>query len=423
MQTRFPRLSLLTSAFLILAFTVAAVPPALSEQPSLAVLPFANLSGDAAQDYVSNVVTDNTVKTLAKVGDLFVVAGGSPAPNQDKPPPGVAKELDVRYVLHGGVEQSSDRVHMTATLSDTAGDKTLWSEDYERDLQEVFDLQDEITRRVVTSLGVQLTPEEQQRIWHRQTSDLEAYRAYLEGREHYFRFTKSDLAEAQKLYQKALARDPDFALAWTALASAYIDQANYQWVEDPAAAWASAAEAAQKALAIDESNAYALSVLGSIEEHQGDPAKAVALSEKAAAFAPNDAWMNARLGARLAQSAGKPKEGLDLITKGMRLNRAHPAVFLEFSGWAYYTLGDYDQALAAFEEYHKRSPDDTDGDVEIIYTSATMGQLEKAKAAVAELLEKHPDFTIEGYSSINRFKDPEVVKLIRDNTAKAGLPQ
>ena len=107
----------------------------------------------------------------------------------------------------------------------------------------------------------------------------------------------------------------------------------------------------------------------------------------------------------------------------MRLSRPYPAVFLEYSGWAYYTLGDYDKALAAFEEYHKRSPDDTDGYVEIIYTSATIGRLEDAKAMVAELLEKHPDFTIEGYSMFRRFKDPAVAKLIRDNTAKAGLPQ
>jgi TolB-like protein len=413
----------LGAAFLVLTLTAATSSPAAAEQPTLAVLPFANLSGDPAQDDLSEVVTDNTVKILSKVGGLFVVTGGSAVVSQDKPLPDVAKELDVRYVLQGGVQQSGDSVKMTAELIDSGNEKTVWSEDYERKLKAIFDIQDEITRQVATSLGVQLTPEEQQRIWHRQTSDLEAYQAYLKGREHYLVFTKDDMAEAQRLYQKALALDPEFATAWAGLGSTHIDQANYQWVKDPAAAWASATEAGLKALAIDESNAYALSVLASIEDHRGDPVKAVALSEKAAAFAPNDAWMNARLGARLVQSAGKPKEGLDLINKGMRLNHAHPAVFIEFAGWAYYTLGDYDQALAAFEEYHKRSPDDTDGDVEIVYTSATMGQLEKAKAGVAELLEKHPDFTIDGYSSINRFKDPAVVKLIRDNTAKAGLPQ
>jgi adenylate cyclase len=154
------------AGFFILSLTAAAVPGVAAEQPSVAVLPFANLSGDAAQDYLSNVVTDNTVKTLAKVGELFVVAGGSPA-SQEKPLPEVAKELDVRYILQGGVQQSGDLVKMTATLSDATGDKTLWSEDYERELKAVFDLQDEITRRVVTSLGVQLTPEEQQRVWHR----------------------------------------------------------------------------------------------------------------------------------------------------------------------------------------------------------------------------------------------------------------
>jgi adenylate cyclase len=423
MQTHLLRPWFVSAAFLILTFNIAAAPPAASAQPALAVLPFANLSGNAEQDDLSKIVTDNTVKILAKIGGLLVVAGDSPVPGQDKPLPDLAKELDVRYVLQGGVRQSGDRVQMTATLSDLAGNQTLWSQNYERELNAVFDLQDQITRQIVTSLGVQLTAEEQQRIWHRQTSDLEAYRAYLQGRERFLLFTKSDMAEAQKLYQKALARDPQFALAWAGLGSTYIDQASYRWVDDPAAAWTSATEAAQKALAADDSNAYALSVLGSVEESRGDPAKAIALSEKAAAFAPNDAWMNARLGARLVQTGGKPKEGLDLITKAMRLSRSYPAVFIEFSGWAYYTLGDYDKALAAFEEYHKRSPDDTDGNVEMIYTSATMDQLENAKMMVAELLEKHPDFTIEGYSSIHLFKDPVINKLIRDNAAKAGLPR
>jgi adenylate cyclase len=245
----------------------------------------------------------------------------------------------------------------------------------------------------------------------------------LQGREHYLRFTRSDSAEAQKLYEKALTLDPDFATAWAFLGSTHAGQARYQWVEDTGAAWARATEAAQKAVAIDDSNPYALSSLANIEESRGDPAKAVALTEKAAAFAPSDANINAALGERLILIAAKPKEGLDFVTKAMRLNRSYPDWFVEATGWANYALGDYDKALAAFEEYHKRNPDDTDGFVEIIYTSATMGQLEEAKTKLAELLEGHPDFSIEGYSPLNHFKDPEVIKLIRDNTAKAGLPQ
>jgi adenylate cyclase len=425
MQTHLLGRSLLTTAFLVLTFTVTPIAEraAAAEQPSLAVLPFTNLSGDAAQDDLSKVVNHNTLNILSKVGGLLVVAGGSPSTGQDKPLPEVAKELDVRYVLQGGLRRSGDRLHMTAALADTESDKTMWPEDYERELEAVFDLQDEITRQVVTSLGVRLTPEEQQRIWRRQTNDLDAYRAYLQGREYFLRFTKSDMVEAQKLYEKALALDPNFATAWAGLGSTYHEQANYQWAEDTAAARARADEAAQKALAIDEFNPRALTLLGYIEESRGNLPQAIALAEKAVAFAPSDPGMNFDVGARLTLAAGKPKEGLDLITKAMRLNRSHPAVFLEGAGWAYYSLGDYDRALAAFQEYHKRNPDDTDGNVEIIYTSATLGRLEQAKAMVTELVEKHPDFTIEGYSVLSRFKDPAVAKLIRENTAKAGLPQ
>jgi adenylate cyclase len=423
MQTRLLTRSLLGAAVLVLAFNVATTPPAASEQPAIAVLPFTNLSGDAAQDYLSTVVSDNTVKILSKVGGLFVVAGGAAAAGQDKPLPEVAKELDVRYVLQGGVQQSGDRVHMTATLSDATGDKTLWSENYERELTAIFDLQDAITRQVVTSLGVQLTPEEQQRTWRRQTNNLQAYQAYLQAREYFFTFEKSDMVEAQKLYEKALSLDPNFATAVVALGQTHVEQARAQWVEDIDAAWTHATEAAERALAIDEANPYAFSLLGHIEASRGDPRKSVALAEKAVALAPSDADMNAVLGWRLNLIAAKPKEGLELITKAMRLNRAYPDWFVEAAGQANYSLGDYDKALAAFQEYHKRNPDDTDGYVEIIYTSATAGRLEEAKTTVAELLEKHPDFTVEGYSVLTSFKDPAVNKLIRDNTAKAGLPQ
>jgi adenylate cyclase len=422
MHTHHLRRSLLIAPSLILAFTVTPVAERLAaaEQPAMTVLPFANLSGDAAQDDLSKVVTDNTVNTLSKVGDLLVVAGG--ASNQDKPLPEIAKEFDVRYVLQGGVQQSGDSVKMTATLSDAESDKTLWSKDFEGELKSIFDIQDEITRQVVTSLGVQLTPEEQQRVWRRQTNNLDAYQARLQGRELFLNFTKSDNAEARKLFEQALALDPNFANAWAALGLTHFVDAGYQWVGDTDAAWTRATEAGQKALAADDSNARAFMLLGNIESARGDPAEAVALGEKAAAFAPNDPEINADLGALLTLVGGKPKEGLESITKAIRLNPSHPW-FPEAAGWANYSLGDYDEALAAFEEYHKRSPDDTDGYVELIYTSATMGQLEDAKALVAELLGKHPDFTLEGYTSIHRFKDPAVVKLIRDNTAKAGLPQ
>jgi adenylate cyclase len=423
MQTYLPARPVLAAVPLILIFSAANISAAAADQPAIAVLPFANLSGDAAQDDLSNVVTDNTTKILSKVGGLVVVTGGPPAAGQAKPLPEVAKELDVRYVLQGGVQQSGDRVHMTATLSDAAGDKTLWSQNYERELKAVFDLQDDITRQVVTSLGVQLTPDEQQRIWHRQTNDLEAYQAYLRGREHHMRFTKDDNAQAQKLYNKALALDPNFALAWAFLAETYWLEAQYQWVENSDAAWASATDAAQKALAADESNPYAFTQLGFIEAFRGDPTKAVALAEKAAALAPSDATINAVLGWRLNLIAAKPKEGLESITRAMRLDRSYPDWFMEAAGQANYSLGDYDKALAAFQEYRQREPDDTDGYVEIVYTLATAGRLEEAKATVAELLKKHPDFTIEGYSALSSFKDPAVAKLIRDNAAKAGLPQ
>ena len=211
--------------------------------------------------------------------------------------------------------------------------------------------------------------------------------------------------------------------AWAFLGQTQVLQASYQWVDDTAAAWARAAEAAQRALAADGSDPYAFALLGYIEQSQGEAADAVAFAEKAAALAPSDATLNANLGAVLTLFGARPKEGLDLITKAMRLSDPHPDWFLEAAGWAHYTLGDYERALAAFDEYHKRNPDDTDGYVEMIYTSATLGRLDAARATVRELLEKNPGFTLEGYSMMSKFKDPAVAKLIRDNAAKAGLRQ
>ena len=157
------------------------------------------------------------------------------------------------------------------------------------ELKAIFVVQDEITRQVVTSLEVQLTPEEQQRIWRRQTSDVEAYRAVLQGRERYLRFTRSDSAEAQKLYEKALTLAPDFATAWAFLGSTHAGQARYQWVEDTDAAWARATEAAKKAVAIDDSNPYALSSLANIEEISGRSREGSRADGKGGRLCPSDA--------------------------------------------------------------------------------------------------------------------------------------
>jgi adenylate cyclase len=236
---------------------------ALPLKPSIAVLPFVNMSADPTQDYFSDGMTDTLITDLSKLAGLFVIARNSTFVYKGKAikPQQVSQELGVRYVLEGSVQKAEARVRIIVQLVDAATGHHLWAERYDRELKDIFTLQDELTRRVVGALQVKLTTQEQGRLGRVPTENLAAYDYYLRGKEYWERATQEANGQARQLFEHAIALDPQFALAYTGLGLTYLREWLWGWSYDPHTL-DQAVELAQKARALDDTLPEAHTVLG-----------------------------------------------------------------------------------------------------------------------------------------------------------------
>lgn len=252
----------------------------LPDKPSIVVLPFTNMSGDPGQEYFSDGITEDITTDLSKVSSLFVIARNSAFSYKGKSPKvqEVSREMGVRYVLEGSVRKSDNQIRITAQLIDATTGGHLWSERYDRFLQDIFALQDEIRQKIVFALKVKLTPEEQERFKSFPTGNLDAYDYLLRGRESFFRLTKEANAQAQQMYDKAIELDPQYAAAYAALGSSHFLDWAFQWSQNPPQTLEHAFTLAQKAVALDDSLPYAHSELGREDEARAEAAEARRIS-------------------------------------------------------------------------------------------------------------------------------------------------
>ena len=400
----------------------------LPDRPSIAVLPFDNMSGDPKQDYFSDGMTESLITTLSKIPQLFVIARNSTFTYKGKAVSikQVAEELGVRYVLEGSVQRSGDRVRINAQLIDALTGHHLWAEQYDRQATDIFELQDDINRHVMTEVEVNLTEGEIRRVWHRQTNNLEAYQLHLQGQKLSRRFTRPDMKAAQQLYEKAIALDKNFATAWAGLGWCYMNYVRKNWVEDIEDARNKAREFAQTALTYDSTDPRALLLLTDLHLDQGEIDDGKVYLEKAMASNPNNTLVYFFYGDILV-NWGEFERGLEFVQKAIRLSPHHPSFYVWSLGKAYYWLEDYDKAIAALETYVNSYTSKTAWTyIDLAYTYAGDGQLEKAQQVVNEILKRDPEFSISRYKTSYRvkwYKDPAMVERVLNDLRKAGLPE
>jgi adenylate cyclase len=390
----------------------------LPEKPSLAVLPFDNMSGDSKQDYFSDGITESIITALSNVSNLFVIARNSTFTYKGKQVKvqQVAEELGVRYVLEGSVQRSGDRVRITAQLIDALKGHHLWAEQYDRRFGDIFVLQDDITEK--------LTGGEQARVRREHTENPEAYEYWLRGREIYRSFTKEDNAQARKLYEKAAEMDPNNSFIWIGIGWTHYRDGRFGWTDTPTRSLALAEELAQKILAVDDYSAQAYALLSSVYMTKRQNDKAVAYGEKALALAPNLADMTAAVAASFMYS-GRPEEAIELVKKAMRLSPYYPAWYLAVLGIAYRLTGQYKEAITLLESWRARAnPRSAVPHLYLAFTYEEAGRGEEAQVAVAEVLKRKPKASIAGYLKANTFpyKDPADIERVIDSLRKAGLP-
>ena len=394
----------------------------LPDKPSIAVLPFVNMSDDPKQEFFSDGMTEEIITALSKSPYLFVIARQSTFTYKGKPVKvkQVSEELGVRYVLEGSVRRSEEKVRITAQLIDAMTGYHLWAERYDRELKEIFALQDEIALKILKTVHEKLQPADHARVLGKGARNLEAFLKAMEAREHFFRITPEDNAMARNLYEEAIALDPEYAFAYVALAFTHMADIWFDTSEFPKESVRRAIELAEKAIALDESEAAGHADLGFLYAFTGQFDKAIAHVERALALDPNSFAILQNSAAALAY-AGRPEEAILLLHKAIRLNPSASVLCSYFLSAAYSMLGRFDEAVEQAKKTIEREPKNQFIYLALVSACIFAGREEEARAAAAEVLRIKPAFSVEQIRRILPYKDKSFVDRLIDAWRKAGL--
>lgn len=389
-------------------------------QPSIAVLPFENLSGDAAQDYFADGITEDMTLALGRFSDLSVVAPEAVREYKGRAlkPGELGSDLGVRYALQGSVRRDGDRVRVTATLSDAMTGVQLWSDRYDGEVKDVFAVQDDITQEVVGALAIKLSHIERQRSLAKPPENLQAYDYLQRGREFQRRTTRADMRQARRLFEQAIALDPSYASAYVALARNRLLTATSGWTELTVETLNEAERLAQKALELDSSNAGAHAVLAEIHLGRQQYDLARAENEEAIDLNPNDAASYATRGAVLSFS-GEPEEAVRSFEIAMRLDPSVAIVRQYSIGWPYYLARRYDDAVRWSQAGARQNPVDYFNHACLAASLAQLGRMQEAAGAAAATLRAWPFFHVDTF--VSQFKRDADRAFIADGLRKAGL--
>jgi len=393
----------------------------LPDKPSVAVLPFTNLSQDPAQEYFSDGVTEDLITGLSKVSGLFVIARNSVFTYKGKPVKirEVGRDLGVRYVLEGGVQRSGNRVRITAQLVDAGTGYHLWAERYDREVTDIFTLQDEVTRQIVRAMAVRLTDAERVRMGRAPTGVLEAYDLVLRGHEERSRTTREGNAEARRLFVKAIDLDPGYAAAYLGLSWTYLQSWQFLWTADRESL-ERARELAEKASALNDNLAGACHVLGQIYLWMKEHDRALAQVERGIALAPNDAD-GYETKAEILGWSGKGEESLATIRHAMRLNPHYRFFYLWTLGHGYYLIERRQEALDAFAKLLDANPNFVPAYAYRAVLFSELGRIKEAREAWGKASELSPGASMASLRERIPYKRPADLDRLLSAAHRAGM--
>ena len=393
----------------------------LPEKPSIAVLPFQNMSGDPDQEYIADGMSEDILTALSRVPELVVIARNSTFAYKGRAVDvrQVGQELGVRHVLEGSIRKSGNRMRITAQLVDTMSGDHIWAERYDRKIEDIFDIQDEITRNIVVELQVKLGTGELSRLTASGTDNIEAWGLVMQAGVLVEAHSRDDTTLAKQLTRKALELDKNYPHAWIILGWVYWQESVFKWSSDPEKSMQMAFDAAQNAILADKHNPAGYSLLGNIAMVRGDRNQAIELCEKAVEIAPGNSYSLAYL-ANVLIDSGKIKEGIQRMKRAIRLCPFPPEWFFTLLGTGFHLSDNNEAAIIALDLAVDRGPHSYLPRLWLASTLVELGRLEEARATSEAVLDIEPNFSAmswaEGFNSDSHAR-------LKDNLLAAGFPE
>ncbi len=389
-------------------------------KPTIAVLPFEEPGAAGEETYFADGITEGVTTEFGRFSNLFVLSWNAVAPYKGKAvaPEQLSEDLNVRYVVGGTLRRTDGRLRLTVQLTDARRGLLLWSERYDRDIADIFALQDDIARQVVGALAVRLTRLEQDRVFRKPTEKLDAYDYVLRGRHHLRRVERSANLEARALFERALEIDPRYVDALVALGWSHMNGFLYGWTEWQGRALARARELAEQAVTLDDRHAAAHALLAQALTFQGELAQATETVERAIELNPNDPVSHAILG-NLTMWSGDPAVAAQSLELALRLDPEPVVMWVVNLGLSYYLLGRYEDTVRLLERISRRFNENPVPPAVLAAAHGQLGQRDQAAAALARLKRVSPFFDAGGYAG--NFSDPSHTDHLLEGLAKAGL--
>jgi adenylate cyclase len=395
----------------------------LPDKPSIAVLPFENMTGDPKQEYFADGFTEQIITSLSKIPELFVISRNSTFTYKGKPVKvqQVSEELGVRYVLEGSVQKSSNRIRINVQLIDALSGQHVWAQSYDRDLKDIFALQDEVILKIASAMSVKLTMGEQARVWAEGTRNLEAYLKLMQGRAYLLNGNRESNAMARRMAEEAIALDPKYAEAYVVLSITHTNDVFLGTSQSPKDSVAKSTELIKKALSLNGSLADARSKLGLLYTWSGRYDEAIAEAERGVELDPNSGQVYYNLAVAL-RFAGRSKEAIPVLQKALRLEPFAPDIYVQNLALVYFQAEDCKEAVATCEKGLVRDPDNLSARVIRAIVFGYCGKDQEARKEATEILRIKPKFTVESFTRILPYKNPSDRERAAQGLRKAGLP-
>ncbi len=397
-------------------------PASVPDRPSIAVLAFNNMSGDAEQEYFSDGISEDIITDLSRLSELHVIARNSSFVYKKAAVsvPDVAKALGVRYVLEGSVRKAGNRVRVAAQLIDSTSGGHVWANRFDRDLTDIFAVQDELTKEIVSALKLNLTIGEQARLTQRRSVNIEAFELFLRGREQTWATNRTGNIAARGLLERAIAIDPGYAAAYALIAFTHLNDYANAWTGDPEPSLRIGLELAQQSVGMDDKEPAGHFALGVAHVWSRELERAQAEARRGLALSPNSVELLILM-ANIQIFSGDPAGALATLEASMRLDPHYPEITLQFLADAHFSLGEYAQAIAAIEQRLARNPQSETAHALLASCYGHLGRPEESRQAWERALRINPGFSIERRRRVQPFQNPEDFERRVEGLRKAGL--